>query len=81
MPPKRTSTAARATAATAATAGTKGVVLLAQWFERMESVFYISNCAVENQVKFTTCTFLGNVLTWWNSHMKSVTQDLAYAMD
>ncbi|GJS25995.1 putative reverse transcriptase domain-containing protein [Tanacetum coccineum] len=47
----------------------------------MESVFHISNCAVENQVKFATCTFLGNALTWWNSHMKTVTQDVAYAMD
>ncbi|GJU66450.1 putative reverse transcriptase domain-containing protein [Tanacetum coccineum] len=61
--------------------GTEGVVVLAQWFERMESVFHISNCAVENQVKFATCTFLGNTLTWWNSHMKAVTQDVAYAMD
>ncbi|GJW59469.1 putative reverse transcriptase domain-containing protein [Tanacetum coccineum] len=47
----------------------------------MESVFYISNCVVENQVKFSTCTFLGNTLTWWNSHIKTVTQDVAYAMD
>ncbi|GKC84160.1 hypothetical protein Tco_1139877, partial [Tanacetum coccineum] len=61
--------------------GTEGVVVLAQWFERMESVFHINNCAVENQVKFATCTFLGNALTWWNSHMKAVTQDVAYAMD
>ncbi|GJR50668.1 putative reverse transcriptase domain-containing protein [Tanacetum coccineum] len=35
----------------------------------------------ENQVKFATCTFLGNALTWWNSHMKAVTQDVAYALD
>ncbi|GKC96360.1 putative reverse transcriptase domain-containing protein, partial [Tanacetum coccineum] len=48
---------------------------------RIESVFHISNCAVENQVKFATCTFLGNALTWWNTHMKTVTQDVAYAMD
>ncbi|GJX46829.1 reverse transcriptase domain-containing protein [Tanacetum coccineum] len=61
--------------------GTEGVVVLSQWFEKMESVFYISNYAVENQVKFATCTFLGNALTWWNSHMKTVTQDVAYAMD
>ncbi|GKA81617.1 reverse transcriptase domain-containing protein [Tanacetum coccineum] len=89
MPPRRTSAAARAAAATAAAtaalmtvaAGTEGVVVLAQWFERMESVFHIRNCTVENQVKFATCTFLGNVLTWWNSHMKAVTQDVAYAMD
>ncbi|GJU28479.1 putative reverse transcriptase domain-containing protein [Tanacetum coccineum] len=61
--------------------GTEGVVVLSQWFEKMESVFHISNYAVENQVKFATCTFLGNALTWWNSHMKTVTQDVAYAMD
>ncbi|GKF03495.1 hypothetical protein Tco_0030418 [Tanacetum coccineum] len=61
--------------------GTEGVVVLSQWFEKMESVFHISNCAVENQVKFATCTFVGNALTWWNSHMKAVTQDVAYAMD
>ncbi|GKF82431.1 hypothetical protein Tco_0244087, partial [Tanacetum coccineum] len=35
-------------------------------------LFHINNCAVENQVKFATCTFLGNALTWWNSHMKIV---------
>ncbi|GKB13558.1 reverse transcriptase domain-containing protein, partial [Tanacetum coccineum] len=61
--------------------GTEGVVVLSQWFERMESVFHISNCAPENQVKFATCTFIGNALTWWNSHKKAVTQEVAYAMD
>ncbi|GJX92857.1 putative reverse transcriptase domain-containing protein [Tanacetum coccineum] len=60
---------------------TNGVVVLSQWFEKIESVFHISNCAVENQVKFATCTFLGNALTWWNSHMKTVTQDVAYDID
>ncbi|GKC06745.1 hypothetical protein Tco_0998355, partial [Tanacetum coccineum] len=29
--------------------GTEGVVVLVQWFEKMESVFHINNCAVENQ--------------------------------
>ncbi|GJW60942.1 putative reverse transcriptase domain-containing protein [Tanacetum coccineum] len=61
--------------------GTERVVVLSQWFEKIESVFHISNCDVENQVKFATCTFLGNALTWWNSHMKTITQDVAYAMD
>ncbi|GJS87626.1 putative reverse transcriptase domain-containing protein [Tanacetum coccineum] len=61
--------------------GTEGVVVLSQWFEKIESVFHIGNCAPENQVKFATCTFTGNALTWWNSHMKAVTQDVAYAMD
>ncbi|GKA38774.1 putative reverse transcriptase domain-containing protein [Tanacetum coccineum] len=35
----------------------------------------------ENQVKFATCTFIGNALTWWNPHKKAVTQDVSYAMD
>ncbi|GJS76080.1 hypothetical protein Tco_0725961 [Tanacetum coccineum] len=38
--------------------GTKGVVGLSQWLEKMESVFHISGCAVENQVKFATYTLL-----------------------
>ncbi|GKA22898.1 hypothetical protein Tco_0708860 [Tanacetum coccineum] len=31
--------------------GTEGVVELIQWFERMETIFRISNCSVENQIK------------------------------
>ncbi|GJY09485.1 putative reverse transcriptase domain-containing protein [Tanacetum coccineum] len=46
--------------------GTEGVVGLTRWIEKMESVFNISGCAIENQVKFATCTLLGAALTWWN---------------
>ncbi|GJX53269.1 reverse transcriptase domain-containing protein [Tanacetum coccineum] len=60
--------------------GTKGVVELTQWFERMETVFRISNCSVENQIKFSTCTLLAGALTWWNSHVMTVTHDVAYSM-
>ncbi|GKA79126.1 hypothetical protein Tco_0785722 [Tanacetum coccineum] len=42
--------------------GTEGVVGLSQWLEKMESVFHIRGCAVENQVKFATCTLLGAAL-------------------
>ncbi|GJR27560.1 putative reverse transcriptase domain-containing protein [Tanacetum coccineum] len=48
--------------------GTEGVAGLNQWLEKMESVFHISGCAIENQVKFATCTLLGTALTWWNGH-------------
>ncbi|GJX89110.1 hypothetical protein Tco_0341124 [Tanacetum coccineum] len=60
--------------------GSQGVVGLTQWFERMETIFHISNCAVENQVKFSTCTLHGIALTWWNSHVKTVGHDAAYGM-
>ncbi|GJS66644.1 hypothetical protein Tco_0681208 [Tanacetum coccineum] len=48
-----------------------------QWFEKMESVFHISNCTVACQIKFYTCTLLGSALTWWNSHVKIVGHDSA----
>ncbi|GKA44110.1 putative reverse transcriptase domain-containing protein, partial [Tanacetum coccineum] len=60
--------------------GTKGVVGLTQWLEKMESVFHISNCTVACQVKFATCTLQGNALTWWNSHIRAIGHDIAYAM-
>ncbi|GJR03139.1 putative reverse transcriptase domain-containing protein [Tanacetum coccineum] len=60
--------------------GTEGVVELIQWFEKMETVFSISNCSVENQIKFSTCILLAGVLTWWNSHVRTVCHDVAYAM-
>nr|GEU58691.1 putative reverse transcriptase domain-containing protein [Tanacetum cinerariifolium] len=45
----------------------------------MESVFNISGCAIENQVKFATCTLLGAALTWWNGQIRSLGPD-AYSM-
>nr|GFA09995.1 hypothetical protein [Tanacetum cinerariifolium] len=60
--------------------GTEGVFGLTLWFERTESVSSISNCTTENQVKFTSCTLIGSALTWWNSHMRAVSQEVAYAM-
>ncbi|GKE21237.1 hypothetical protein Tco_1432749 [Tanacetum coccineum] len=44
--------------------GNEGVVGLTWWIEKMESVFNINGCAIENQVKFATCTLLGAALTW-----------------
>ncbi|GKF10355.1 reverse transcriptase domain-containing protein, partial [Tanacetum coccineum] len=60
--------------------GTEGVVELTQWFERMETVFRISHCSMENQIKFSICTLLVGALTRWNSHVKIVGHDVAYAM-
>ncbi|GJR26751.1 putative reverse transcriptase domain-containing protein [Tanacetum coccineum] len=59
--------------------GAEGVVGLTRWIEKMESVFNISGCAVENQVKFATCTLLGAALTWWNGQIRTLGPE-AYAM-
>ncbi|GKA76216.1 putative reverse transcriptase domain-containing protein [Tanacetum coccineum] len=60
--------------------GTEGVVGLTRWFEKMESVFSISNCTASCQVKFATCTLQDDALTWWNSHVKTTTPEAAHAM-
>nr|GEX91216.1 hypothetical protein [Tanacetum cinerariifolium] len=60
--------------------GTEGTIGLTRWFEKTESVSNISNCIAENQVKFASCTLIGSALTWWNSHMREVGQEVAYAM-
>ncbi|GJV43331.1 putative reverse transcriptase domain-containing protein [Tanacetum coccineum] len=46
----------------------------------MESVFHISDYAIDNQVKFATCTLLGAALTWWNGHVRTLGHDAAYDM-
>ncbi|GJT33771.1 putative reverse transcriptase domain-containing protein [Tanacetum coccineum] len=53
----------------------EGVVGLTRWIEKMESVFNISGCAIENQVKFATCTLLGAALTWWNGQIRTLGPD------
>nr|GEX23452.1 hypothetical protein [Tanacetum cinerariifolium] len=58
---------------------TEGVVGLTRWIEKMELVFHISGCAIENQVKFAIYTLLGAALTWWNGHIRTLGPD-AYAM-
>nr|GEV09977.1 putative ribonuclease H-like domain-containing protein [Tanacetum cinerariifolium] len=60
--------------------GTEGVVELTQWFKKIESVFNISNCIVACQFKYAACTLQGVALTWWNSHVKTVTLEVAQAL-
>nr|GFC24623.1 hypothetical protein [Tanacetum cinerariifolium] len=45
-----------------------------------QSVFSISNCTSKNLVKFASYTLIGSALTWWNSHMRAVSQEVAYSM-
>ncbi|GKC54891.1 putative reverse transcriptase domain-containing protein [Tanacetum coccineum] len=60
--------------------GTEGVVGLTRWFEKMETVFHISNCLEKYQVKYASCTLLNSALTWWNSHKRTIGNEAAYAM-
>nr|GEZ76328.1 hypothetical protein [Tanacetum cinerariifolium] len=60
--------------------GTEGVIRLTQWFKKMEFVFNISNCTASCQVKYAVCTLQRVALTWWNSHVKTVTLEVAQAL-
>ncbi|GJV26868.1 putative reverse transcriptase domain-containing protein [Tanacetum coccineum] len=61
--------------------GTEGVVGLTRWFERIETVFNISNCPLKYQVKYATCTLRDNALTWWNSYKRTIGVEAAYTMN
>nr|GEY42965.1 putative zinc finger, CCHC-type, retrotransposon Gag domain protein [Tanacetum cinerariifolium] len=60
--------------------GTEGVVGLTCWFEKMETVFNISNFPPKYQVKYATGTLQNSALTWWNSHKRTIGVDVAYAL-
>ncbi|GKG05213.1 hypothetical protein Tco_0325299, partial [Tanacetum coccineum] len=49
--------------------GTEGAVGLCQWFEKLESVFRISDCKERDKVNFATATLQGHTLTWWNGRI------------
>nr|GEZ83564.1 reverse transcriptase domain-containing protein [Tanacetum cinerariifolium] len=57
----------------------EGIAGLTRWIKKMESVFNISGCAIENQVKFATCTLLDAAFSWWNSQIRTLGPE-AYAM-
>ncbi|GJV24307.1 putative reverse transcriptase domain-containing protein [Tanacetum coccineum] len=49
-----------------------------QDFTEMSTTY--SSRVQKERVKFATCTLMGTALTWWNSHARTVTNDVAYAM-
>ncbi|GJZ07328.1 putative reverse transcriptase domain-containing protein [Tanacetum coccineum] len=57
--------------------GTEGAMGLCQWFEKLESVFRISDCKERDKVKFATATLQGRALTWWNGRIASIGIDVA----
>nr|GFC04563.1 putative reverse transcriptase domain-containing protein [Tanacetum cinerariifolium] len=52
--------------------GTECAVGLCQLFEKLESVFQISECKEKDRVKFAMATLRGRALTWWNGRTKAM---------
>ncbi|GJU20131.1 putative reverse transcriptase domain-containing protein [Tanacetum coccineum] len=54
--------------------GTEGVVGLTRWFEKMETIFHISNYPEKYQVKYASCMFLNKVCCPKNKVQKMETE-------
>nr|GEY09354.1 reverse transcriptase domain-containing protein [Tanacetum cinerariifolium] len=53
-----------------------GAVVLTQWIKKMESVHDMSGCSVDQKVKYTAGSFVGKALTWWNSQICTLSQEV-----
>nr|GEW52700.1 reverse transcriptase domain-containing protein [Tanacetum cinerariifolium] len=50
----------------------EGAVELRRWFEKTKSVFGISECEEDKNVKFAAATLQGPALTWWNAKVATM---------
>nr|GEV16825.1 putative reverse transcriptase domain-containing protein [Tanacetum cinerariifolium] len=52
--------------------GVEGAIELRRWFEKIKSVFKISECAEGMKVKFAAATLEGPALTWWKTKVATI---------
>ncbi|GJZ04516.1 putative reverse transcriptase domain-containing protein [Tanacetum coccineum] len=60
--------------------GKGGAVVLTPWIEKMENVQDMSGCSDDQKVKYTTGSFIGKALMWWNSQIRTLSQEVAVSM-
>ncbi|GKA55883.1 putative reverse transcriptase domain-containing protein, partial [Tanacetum coccineum] len=60
--------------------GKGGVVVLTRWIKKMENVQDMSGCSNDQKVKYTTGSFVGKALTWWNSQICTLSWEVAVSM-
>ncbi|GKE64901.1 hypothetical protein Tco_1519062, partial [Tanacetum coccineum] len=48
--------------------------------EKMESVHDMSGCSVDQKVRYTAGSFVDKALTWWNSHIRMLSREVAVSM-
>ncbi|GKA06671.1 putative reverse transcriptase domain-containing protein [Tanacetum coccineum] len=60
--------------------GKGGAVVLTRWIEKMENVQDMSGCSNDQKVKYTTGSFVGKALTWWNSQIRTLSREVAVSM-
>nr|GEW98803.1 hypothetical protein [Tanacetum cinerariifolium] len=56
--------------------GKGGEVVLTRYIKKMESVQDMSGCSIDQKVKCTAGSFVGKALTWWNSQIRTLSQEV-----
>ncbi|KAI3711963.1 hypothetical protein L1987_70512 [Smallanthus sonchifolius] len=56
--------------------GIEGAVGIVRWIEKMKSVIKISNCLENQKVKYAACSLQGEALTWWNSQVDALGEQI-----
>nr|GFB35454.1 reverse transcriptase domain-containing protein [Tanacetum cinerariifolium] len=59
---------------------TGGAVALTRWIEKMESMIDNNGCLANQRVKYAASSFVGKVLTWWNTQVQARGRDADNAM-
>jgi hypothetical protein len=60
--------------------GQTGATALLQWFERIESIFSLTECPAHLQVKYAASVFTKRALTWWNQEKLTRGMEAAHAL-
>ncbi|GJR97262.1 hypothetical protein Tco_0269436 [Tanacetum coccineum] len=60
--------------------GKGGVVVYTRWIKNIESVQDMSGYGDNQKVKYTTGSFVGKALTWWNSQIRTLGREVAIGM-
>ncbi|GJV96671.1 putative reverse transcriptase domain-containing protein [Tanacetum coccineum] len=48
--------------------------------EKMESMHGMSGCSIDQKVKYIVGLFVGKALTWWNSQIRTLSQEVVVSM-
>ncbi|GJY04410.1 reverse transcriptase domain-containing protein [Tanacetum coccineum] len=60
--------------------GKGGAIAYTRWVEKIESVIDMSNCAINQKVKFVAGSLTGKALTWWNTQVHARGRTIAVGM-
>ncbi|GKA15792.1 reverse transcriptase domain-containing protein [Tanacetum coccineum] len=58
----------------------RNVLVNGNRIEKIENIQDMSGCSNDQKVKYTTGSFMGKALTWWNSQIRMLSREVAVSM-